>query len=126
MNPARTLASDVPAMQYPSLWIYIAAPFIGMLGAAEVFVRRKGKAICAKMYHSKSYLCIFNCGRKYFLCGPDGIWVISPEGKYLGRIKAPEHIANMAWGDDGHSLYICASTSIYKVNLKTKGVLAGN
>jgi len=62
MNPARTLASDVPAMQYPSVWVYLTAPFIGMLGAAEVFVRRRGKAICAKMYHSKSYLCIFNCG----------------------------------------------------------------
>lgn len=60
-----------------------------------------------------------------FCSGPDGIWVISAEGKYLGRIKTPEHAANMAWGDDGHSLYIAASSSIYKIKLSTKGVLAG-
>ena len=60
-----------------------------------------------------------------FCSGPDGIWIISPEGKYLGRIKTPEHAANMAWGDDGHSLYICASAGLYKIKLLTKGILAG-
>jgi len=60
-----------------------------------------------------------------FCSGPDGIWIISPAGKYLGRIKTPEHAANMAWGDDGHSLYICASTSLYRVKLISKGNLAG-
>jgi aquaporin Z len=62
MNPARTLASAVPAMQFPSFWIYMTAPFIGMLAAAEVFVWRKRKVMCAKMVHAHSYLCIFNCG----------------------------------------------------------------
>lgn len=62
MNPARSLASAVPAMQFPSFWIYITAPFIGMLVAAEVFARFGGEAICAKMFHCKFYPCIFNCG----------------------------------------------------------------
>jgi aquaporin Z len=62
MNPARTIASAVPAMEYGSFWIYMTAPFIGMLTAAEVFKLFKGKAICAKMHHENSYLCIFNCG----------------------------------------------------------------
>ncbi|MFZ6013010.1 MAG: MIP/aquaporin family protein [Bacteroidota bacterium] len=62
INPARTLASAIPAMQYPSLWIYLTAPFLGMFAAAEVFTYFNGKAICAKMHHSDSYLCIFNCG----------------------------------------------------------------
>ena len=61
-----------------------------------------------------------------FCSGPDGIWIISPAGKYLGRIKTPEHAANMAWGDDGHSLYIAASSSIYKIKIRTTGVLAGH
>jgi gluconolactonase len=55
-----------------------------------------------------------------FCAGPDGIWVISPEGKYLGRIRTPEHAANMAWGDDGNTLYITASTSIYKIRVKDR------
>lgn len=60
-----------------------------------------------------------------FCSGPDGIWIISPEGRYLGRIKTPEHAANMAWGEDGHSLFIAASTSIYRIRLLTSGILAG-
>ncbi len=62
MNPARTIASAVPAMQYTAFWIYMIAPFLGMLSAAELFEKLKGKAICAKFHHSRSYLCIFNCG----------------------------------------------------------------
>jgi gluconolactonase len=57
--------------------------------------------------------------------GPDGIWIISPEGKYLGKIIVPEHAANMAWGEDGHSLYITATSSIYKIRLLTKGNIPG-
>ena len=62
MNPARTIASAVPSGEYQSFWIYMTAPFMGMLGATEVFRRFRGKAICAKLYHENSYLCIFNCG----------------------------------------------------------------
>ncbi len=62
MNPARTIASAVPATDFGSFWIYMTAPFIGMLTAAEVFKLFKGRAICAKMHHENSYLCIFNCG----------------------------------------------------------------
>jgi gluconolactonase len=59
-----------------------------------------------------------------FCSGPDGIWIISKEGKYLGRIRTPEHAANMAWGEDGHSLFITASTSIYKIRLNSKFIFA--
>jgi aquaporin Z len=62
MNPARSLASAIPAKQFTSFWIYMIAPFLGMLSAAELFKRLKGKAICAKLHHSKSLQCIFNCG----------------------------------------------------------------
>jgi gluconolactonase len=55
-----------------------------------------------------------------YCAGPDGIWIISSQGKYLGRIRTPEHAANMAWGEDGRSLFITASTSIYKIRLNSK------
>jgi aquaporin Z len=61
MNPARTIASAVPAMQFHAFWIYMTAPFIGMFGAATFYKRAKGAVYCAKMHHSSSYLCIFNC-----------------------------------------------------------------
>lgn len=41
MNPARTLASAVPARRWDALWLYLLAPPAGMLAAAEVFYRLK-------------------------------------------------------------------------------------
>jgi len=55
--------------------------------------------------------------------GPGGVWIISPDGKHLGTIKVPERVANVAWGDkDARTLYITASTSIYRIKLKIPGV----
>ncbi len=63
MNPARTLASALPAWLFPSLWVYFTAPLLGMLMAAEVFVRLKGLrgVYCAKMHHDNLQRCIFRC-----------------------------------------------------------------
>ncbi|HEV2232169.1 MAG TPA: SMP-30/gluconolactonase/LRE family protein [Terriglobia bacterium] len=55
--------------------------------------------------------------------GPGGVWIISPEGKHLGTIVVPERMANCAWGDaDGKTLYITASSSVYRIRLKMSGV----
>lgn len=55
--------------------------------------------------------------------GPGGVWIISPEGKHLGTIKVPERMANLTWGDsDGKTLYITASTSVYRIKLNAVGV----
>jgi gluconolactonase len=54
--------------------------------------------------------------------GPGGVWVISPAGKHLGTIKVPEVVSNVAWGDeDRKTLYITASTSVYRIRLKVPG-----
>jgi len=48
--------------------------------------------------------------------GPGGVWILSPEGKHLGTIAVPERVGNLAWGDeDGKTLYIVASTSVFRV-----------
>jgi gluconolactonase len=54
--------------------------------------------------------------------GPGGVWIISPEGKHLGTIKIPEVVSNVAWGDTGFTLYITASTSVYRIKLSIPGV----
>ncbi len=55
--------------------------------------------------------------------GPGGVWIISPEGKHLGTIQVPERVSNVAWGDsDGKTLYITASTSVYRIRLNASGV----
>jgi aquaporin Z len=64
MNPARTLASAVPAQHWTALWIYFTAPLIGMLAAAEIYLRRRGTSgvACAKLQHENNKRCIF-CGK---------------------------------------------------------------
>jgi len=64
MNPARTLASAVPAQYWTALWIYFTAPLVGMLMAAEAYTRVKGaRAVaCAKLHHENNKRCIF-CGK---------------------------------------------------------------
>ena len=55
--------------------------------------------------------------------GPGGVWIISPDGKHIGTIKVPERVSNVAWGDqDGKTLYITASTSLYRIKLKIAGI----
>ncbi|MBV9939382.1 MAG: SMP-30/gluconolactonase/LRE family protein, partial [Acidobacteriaceae bacterium] len=56
-----------------------------------------------------------------YCAGPGGIWIFSPEGKHLGTIKMPEVTANCNWGDDGKTLYITASTSLYRIKLLVSG-----
>lgn len=64
MNPARTFASALPGQQWTALWIYFTAPLIGMLSAAEVYVRSRGArgVACAKLHHENNKRCIF-CGK---------------------------------------------------------------
>jgi gluconolactonase len=59
-----------------------------------------------------------------FASAPGGIWIISPAGKYLGKIIGPERPANMAWGDDGQTLYLTAHTGLYKIRTKNGGKIA--
>lgn len=54
-----------------------------------------------------------------WVTGPDGVWVISPEGEQLGLIEVPEIVGNLAWGGPGwKTLYIPGSTSLYRVTTK--------
>lgn len=55
--------------------------------------------------------------------GPGGLWILSPEGKHLGTIKAPKLPANFAWGDaDGQTLYMTARTGLYRMRLNVPGI----
>ena len=57
-----------------------------------------------------------------FVSAPGGLWILSANGKLLGKIVTPERAANMAWGDeDGKALYLTAHTSVYKIRVNTGG-----
>ncbi len=57
-----------------------------------------------------------------YVTGPLGIWVWDPKGNHLGTIVVPEQPANLAWGDaDYRTLYITATTSVYRLKTKARG-----
>lgn len=62
MNPARSLASAVPAQAWTAFWVYVIAPPLGMLLAAEAHGRRRRPVACAKLHHANTERCIFRCG----------------------------------------------------------------
>ena len=58
-----------------------------------------------------------------YVSAPGGLQIISPEGKHLGTIVAPQHVHNMAWGDDdGKTLYLTARSGLYRIRLNMAGV----
>jgi aquaporin Z len=63
MNPARSLASAIPARTWTALWVYFTAPPLGMLMAAQAYVALCGRAnvFCAKLHHGRTQRCIFRC-----------------------------------------------------------------
>jgi gluconolactonase len=57
-----------------------------------------------------------------FVTGPSGIWAWNANGHHLGTIVLPEQPANLTWGDkDYRTLYITASTSVYRLRMKVEG-----
>jgi gluconolactonase len=59
-----------------------------------------------------------------FITGPKGIWVWDANGNHLGTIVMPEQPANLTWGDkDYRTLYITATTSVYRIKMKAQGYL---
>lgn len=57
-----------------------------------------------------------------YCCGPGGIHVFAADATCLGVIRVPEYAANFAWGEaDLRSLFVTASTSLYRVRTVVPG-----
>lgn len=52
---------------------------------------------------------------------PGGISVIAPDGTLLGTIETGQPTSNVAWGEDGHSLFVTGGSSVYRIRLVTRG-----
>lgn len=57
-----------------------------------------------------------------YATGPGGVLILSPEGERLGLIRTGTAIANCAFGDDGHTLYMTSNSFLARVKTKTKGL----
>jgi len=56
----------------------------------------------------------------------DGVMVLAPDGKPIGRIALPERCANLCFGGlKRNRLFMAASQSVYALYVNTQGVLGG-
>lgn len=64
----------------------------------------------------------FDSAGNLYTCGQGGVHVFAPDATCLGRILIPEQATNFIWGDgDYRSLYITATTSVYRLRVKVAG-----
>ncbi len=55
----------------------------------------------------------------------DSVQVYHPDGTRIGRIAVPEKVGNVCFGGPGgDELFICASMSLYRIRLNTRGATA--
>ena len=55
----------------------------------------------------------------------DSVQVYHPDGTRIGRIPVPEKVGNLCFGgEQGNDLFICASSSLYRITLNTRGATA--
>ena len=88
----------------------------GSLSNGKVWAETKGEGAGAP-----DGMKIDSVGNVY-CCGPGGIHVFAPDATCLGVIHVPEYTANFGWGDaDYRSLFITASTSLYRIRVKVPG-----
>lgn len=57
-----------------------------------------------------------------FATGPGGVLVLSPDGTLLGRILTGVPTANVAFGEDGTTLFITANHRVLRLRTKTRGM----
>jgi gluconolactonase len=56
-----------------------------------------------------------------FGVGPGGVYVFTPAGALLGWIDFAGNVGNVAWGEDGSTLFVAANAAIYRVRTSTRG-----
>jgi gluconolactonase len=55
----------------------------------------------------------------------DSVQVYHPDGTRIGRIAVPEKVGNLVFGGPGgDELFICASSSLYRIRINTRGATA--
>ncbi|MBC8036920.1 MAG: SMP-30/gluconolactonase/LRE family protein, partial [Rhizobiales bacterium] len=56
-----------------------------------------------------------------WVTGPGGLHIITPQGKVLGQLIVPETVANVGFAEDGKTVYLTGSTSLYRLKSKIAG-----
>lgn len=67
-------------------------------------------------------MCLDTEGRLY-ATGPGGVLVITPTGDLVGVVETGRPVANCAFGEDGHTLFLTSDDILARVRLKTAGLI---
>lgn len=62
-----------------------------------------------------------DAGGNLFAAGPGGVHVFAGGGAHLGTIAFPAPVSNVAFGEDGRTLFVTASSAVWRVRLATRG-----
>jgi gluconolactonase len=91
------------------------------LGASRVFFDATALIAKTKRTGNPDGLKVDKQGN-LFATGPGGVLIFSPQGKHLGTILTGQATSNVAWGDDGSTLYITADMYLARIKTATKGL----
>jgi gluconolactonase len=58
-----------------------------------------------------------------FASAPGGVLVFAPDGRRLGRIETGGPVSNVAFGGDGHDLYMTSGSVLARVRVRASGRL---
>jgi gluconolactonase len=61
-----------------------------------------------------------------FAVGPGGVYVFAPDATLLGWLDFGGNVGNVAWGEDGSTLFVAANAAVYRVRLSTVGTGFGS
>jgi gluconolactonase len=106
----------------PARAIWMAYPLLPdrTLGPGRVFADLTAEAATQKGLPDGFKL---DVSGNLFATGPGGVSVFAPTGERLGLIEVGEACANVAWGGDGSTLYICADMYLCRITTRTLGRL---
>ncbi len=54
--------------------------------------------------------------------GPGGVWILTPEAEHLGTIQTTQATSNVAFGEDGRTLFITADRYLLSVRMQSTGL----
>jgi gluconolactonase len=101
------------------IWMAYAVKPDGTLGAGRVF------ADASKLFQEGDGVpdgMKVDLKGNVFATGPGGVQVYSADGALLGRILTGVPTANVAWGEDGSTLFITANHRVLRLRTRTHGV----
>ncbi len=102
-----------------SAWMVFPVHEDGTTGEGKVFVDTKTWPAPSPPGGLDGMKC--DADGNIFATGPGGVCVMAPDGTLLGRFKTGDRTANLCFGEDGRTLFVCVNHRIGRLRLLTKG-----